>query len=180
MSKVENKAVLNNGLTEEQVAEIKVELMRYRKNSLSYTFGLCALIASVVASFIGLNSLAYNFTTLLKILLNIAILLFGFLFTEQAKAYNKKGSLYLVLLGAICFLRILWAPRILLFGTPDQWGLVITEPTNINWLPADAAFRGYLSLGLLIVAGGCFVASGIVGYLKSKKLEEYMANKGVN
>ena len=95
MSKLENKAVLNNGLTQEQVAEVKVELMRYRKNSLSYTFGLLALIASVVASFIGLNSLAYNFTTLIKILLNIAILLFGFLFTEQAKAYNKNGSLLL-------------------------------------------------------------------------------------
>ena len=179
MSKLENKAVLNNGLTQEQVAEVKVELMRYRKNSLSYTFGLLALIASVVASFIGLNSLAYNFTTLIKILLNIAILLFGFLFTEQAKAYNKNGSLLLVLLGAVCYLRILWAPRILLFGTKEQWGRVINEPMNVNWLPASAAFRGYLSLGLLIFAGTCFVAAGIIGYIKSVKLEKYMETKGV-
>ena len=178
MSKMENKAVLNNGLTEEQVAEVKVELMRYRKNSLSYTFGLCALITSVVASFIGLNSLAYNFTTLVKILLNIAILLFGFLFTEQAKAYNKKGSLLLVILGAICYLRILWAPRILLFGTEDQWGRVIREPMNVNWLPSSAAFRGYVSLGLLIAAGTCFVLAGVIGYIKSSKLEKHMENKG--
>jgi hypothetical protein len=179
MSKIENKAVLNDELTQEQIAEVKVELMRYRKNSLSYTFGLCALISSIVAAFIGLNSLAYNFTTLIKILLNIAILLFGFLFTEQAKAYNKKGSLYLVILGAICFLRILWAPRILLFGTKDQWGRVVNDSININWLPSSASFRGYLSLGLLIAAGTCFVLAGIIGYIKSKKLEKHMVNKGV-
>ena len=167
MSKVENNAVNSK-------YNIKIELMRYRKNGLSYTFGLIALITSVVASFIGLNSLAYNFTTLIKILLNIAILLFGFLFSEQAKTYNKKGSLYLIMLGAICALRILWAPRILLFGTPEQWGQVITNSANINWLPADANFRGILSLILLVMAALSFVAAGVTGYIKANKLEKYL------
>ena len=64
-------------------------------------------------------------------------------------------------------------------GTKEQWGRVINEPMNVNWLPASAAFRGYLSLGLLICAGTCFVAAGIIGYIKSVKLEKYMETKGV-
>jgi hypothetical protein len=167
MSKIENNAVNSN-------YNIKTELMKYRKNSLSYTFGLIALISSVVASFIGLNSLAYNFTTLIKILLNIAILLFGFLFTEQAKTYNKKGSMCLMVLGGICLLRLLWTPRLLLFGTSENWGKVINSPANVNWLPADPTFRGILALVLLVIAAASFIASGVIGYMKSVKLEKYI------
>jgi hypothetical protein len=175
MSKVENNAV-NSHVD----PNIKLDLMRYRNNSLSYMLGLVALITSVVAAFIGLNSLAYNFTTLIKILMNIAILLFGFLFTEQSKTYSKNGSLCLMGLGCVSLLRILWAPRILLFGTAEQWGKVITNPANVNWLPADAQFRGILALILLLVAATAFLSAGLIGYIKASKLEKYMETiKGV-
>ena len=72
MTNLENKDVLLDQISTNK--NIKVELMRYRKNSLSYTFGLMALILSILAAFIGLNSLRYDFTTLIKILVNSSIL----------------------------------------------------------------------------------------------------------
>lgn len=177
MSKVEKNAKSSNAYVD---PNIKLDLMRYRNNSLSYMLGLLALITSIVAAFIGLNSLAYNFSTLIKILMNIAILLFGFLFAEQTKTYSKQGSLCLIALGIISALRTLWAPRILLFGTAEQWGKVITNPANVNWLPADAQFRGILALILLIITALAFVSAGVIGYIKATKLENYMESiKGV-
>ena len=159
----------------------KIDLMRYRNNNLSYMFGLMALLFSVTASFIGLNSLAYNYTSLIKILLNIAILLFGFLFSEQAKTYSKKASFWLIILGFICFLRILWAPRILLFGSSQEWGEVLNlKNKNINWLPQSATLRGWISLILLLIAGSSFITSGIIGYIKANKLINYLKSKESN
>lgn len=174
MSNLENKDVLNN---KNSAKNIKVELMRYRKNSLSYTFGLMALIFSILAAFIGLNSLRYDFTTMIKILLNIAVLLFGFLYSEQAKTYSKSGSIGLLVLSGICFLRTLWAPRILLFGTANQWGKILDPKNiNINWLPQDATLRGIAALVLLILAGTSFLIAGLVGLKKSVALANYMEN----
>jgi quinol-cytochrome oxidoreductase complex cytochrome b subunit len=158
--------------------QVKTELMRYRKNNISYIFGLIALLFSVTASFIGLNSLAYNYSSLIKILLNIAILLFGFLFSEQAKAYSKKGSLGLIFLGLICLLRILWAPRILLFGSSLDWGEVLNPKNlNINWLPQSPTLRGWMTLILLTFAASSFITSGVIGYKKANKLINYMEYK---
>lgn len=172
MTNLENKDVLNN---QTSTNNIKVELMRYRKNSLSYTFGLIALILSILAAFIGLNSLKYDFTTMIKILVNIGVLLFGFLFSEQAKTYSKTGSIGLLVLSGVCFLRILWAPRILLFGTSAQWGKILNpDNININWLPQDATLRGIAALVLLILAGSSFLISGLIGLKKSVALANYM------
>lgn len=173
MTNLENKDVLLDQNSTNK--NIKVELMRYRKNSLSYTFGLMALILSILAAFIGLNSLRYDFTTLIKILVNIGVLLFGFLYSEQAKTYSKNGSIGLIVLGGVCFLRTLWTPRILLFGTPDQWGKILNpDNVNINWLPQDATMRGIIALVLLILAGTSFLCAGLIGYKKSVALENYM------
>ena len=83
-------------------------------------------------------------------------------------------------LGVISGLRILWAPRILLFGTSEQWGKVINNPANVNWLPADAHFRGIFALILLVITAAAFLSAGIIGYIKASKLENYMESiKGV-
>ena len=57
------------------IDNFKLEKMRYQNNSFSYMFGFLALILSLLAAFIGLNSIAPRAFTIFKVLYNIAILL---------------------------------------------------------------------------------------------------------
>ncbi len=108
-NELENQASLD--MTPEEVRHIKSEMLRYRANSLTYWLGFGAIGFSIFGSFICLNS--FQPTTVLvivKILLNIVILLFGFLSCEKAKAYSKQASISLICIGSVCALRILWVP----------------------------------------------------------------------
>lgn len=108
-NELENNTSL--GMTEEEVIATKKEMMRYRANSLSYWLGFGAIGFSVFASFICLNSFApKTVLVVVKILLNIIILLFGFLSCEKAKAYSKNSSIALIAIGGVCVLRIFWVP----------------------------------------------------------------------
>lgn len=93
-----------------QDKNFKLEKMRYQNNSLSYTLGMLGIIFSVLAAFVGLNSYRPTVGVILKILFNIVILLGGFLAIEKAKNYRKEYSIFLVVIGVICALRILWVP----------------------------------------------------------------------
>ena len=177
MNKMENNDVLNNEITPEEFEKISVELMRYRKNSLSYTLGLLALVFSIIAAFIGLNTLKYDYTTMIKILVNIAILLFGFLFSEQVKSYGKKGCFGLLILASVNILRIFWAPLILLSGNTDRFGNILTGTVNLAWMNptwATAQVRGIMILVCLVISAACFIVSAVVGLAKTTKLQKYM------
>ena len=114
MNNVENKNDLNK-MSDLEFGKNKVEMMRYRDNSLSYKLGLGAIAFSVLGCFICLNSFAPNsFTTILAILLNIVILLGGFLSVEKTRAYSMKASIGLIAFGGICIARIFWIPLLLI------------------------------------------------------------------
>ena len=105
-NELENDLALD--MSPEELHKTKSEMMRYRSNSLSYWLGFGAIGFSVFGSFVCLNS--FQPTTvlvILKILLNIVILLFGFLSCEKAKAYSKQASISLICIGSVCALRIL-------------------------------------------------------------------------
>lgn len=88
-----------------------VEMMRYRTNGLSYKLGLGGMAFSVLGAFICLNSAnPTNFLTLVIILINIVILLGGFLAAEKVKNYIKAGAIAQIVFGAVCFGRIFWVP----------------------------------------------------------------------
>ncbi|MDE6947257.1 MAG: hypothetical protein K2P14_08760 [Anaeroplasmataceae bacterium] len=98
-------------IEETELKQIKTEMMRYRANSLSYWLGFGAIIFSVFASFISLNSFQPNSVlVVVKILLNVVILLFGFLSCEKTKAYSKNSSIALIAIGGVCIARIFWVP----------------------------------------------------------------------
>jgi len=108
---VENNAGSLNEMSDLEFDKNSVEMMRYRPNGLSYKLGFGGIAFSLLGAFICLNSFnPQTAITILKILLNIAILLVGFLCCEQAKAYSKKGSLTLVVIGGVCIARMFWIP----------------------------------------------------------------------
>lgn len=175
-NKIENNDISLNSISLEETEKIKSEMLRYRVNGLSYKLTLFALVTSICAAFVGLNSLAYNWSTIVKILMNIAILLSGFLFAEKSKAYSKSACYGLIVLGVICLLRCLWAPQMLFGGNEANFGSVITngDASAINWLPESPQLRGTLSLICLLASTVLFVGAGIYGLFKAKRLYTYL------
>ena len=47
---------------------------------------------------------------------------------------------------------------------------------NINWLPANGNFRAILAIVLLSCAAVFFISAGLVGLIRSKRLENYMSS----
>lgn len=170
-----------------------VEMMRYRNNKLSYGLGFGGLAFSVLAAFINLNSMSpRTVQVILAILLNIVILLFGFLCVERTKTYSKSGSISLIVLGGIDIVQIFWLPLIILdtykeydnLSTPaekaayakDNVGAIITDSdaNNIHWLGTSGYLRGTLAIVFLVIAAAFFIAGGIIGVMKSNKLNNYL------
>ena len=106
INEVENTNSLNQ-MSDLEHDKNELEMMRYRENHLSYNIGIIGIFASLMACFISLNSTnPITAVVVVKVLLNIVILLGGFLCIEKAKAYSKQASIGLMVFGAICFARI--------------------------------------------------------------------------
>ncbi len=173
VNNMENNNSLNS-LSDLENGKNKLEMMRYRTNGLSYMLGFLAILCSIMGAFISLNSMAVNKpTVLLKILLNIAIILIGFLCCEKTKAYSKTGSITMIVLGGLCALRIFWVP-LLLMGNLEVGQTVVKSDYAIAWLPNNGPFRGIFATIWLVLAALFFIASGVIGYIRSKKLATYL------
>ena len=121
MNNVENKNDLNK-MSDLEFGKNKVEMMRYRENSLSYKLGMGGIAASVLACFFCLNAFnPINFATLIAIMLNIVILLGGFLCVEKSKSYSFGGSVALIVFGGVCVGRIFWIPSFYLLAHYNPW-----------------------------------------------------------
>lgn len=137
---------------------IKYEKMRYNNNSLAYKLGMGGIVFSVIACFIGLNSLQpSSVLTVFIVLLNIAILLFGFLSSEKVKTYTKKYTYYMYALGAACFARIFIYPLMLIIYY-QKFIAMVYGPGDFatNYDKASSEFNdilGYTVIGKLVNYG---------------------------
>lgn len=183
-----------NAMSDLEITKNSIEMLRYRNNRLAYALGLGGVAFSLFAAFICMNSMnPENFQVIFKIILNVFILLFGFLCAEKAKTYQVRGSFYLIGLGVINFLRIFWIPLQLIINgnaykaalasgdieaqeAAKQFiGKTITDTQNqVNWLPADGSVRGLIAIILLVLAGILMIVGGVIGFLKAKKLSAYL------
>lgn len=193
----ENKGSLNS-ISDLEFDKNSVEMLRYRPNSLSYMLGFGGILCSILAAFISLNSTnPTTFVVILKILLNIVILLGGFLCCEKTKAYSKQASIGMIVFGGICVARIFWIPLQLLtkysaymsaieagneaerLEAAKYLGAPITGAQNGGanaWLPSSGTFRGVTAIVLLACAAAFFIIAGIIGIKKSKKLTTYLTS----
>lgn len=122
---------MNKSSIDSTAKNLELEKMRYNNNSLSYKLGYCGIACSVIAAFIALNSFgSSDASTMVKILMNIVILLVGFLATEKVKVYKKEYSYVMCTLGGVCFARIFWVP-LQLFIYYNKFINAI-DPTNNN------------------------------------------------
>ena len=195
INKLEEKSTMNK-MSDLEFGKNSVEMMRYRDNKLSYALGFSGLGCSIFGAFIYLNSMyPETFQVILAIMLNVVLLLFGFLCIEKTKTYSKQGSISLIVLGGINILQMFWIP-LTIITTYNKWqdlvkagetteagnyaakhvGKVIYEgaANNIHWLGTNGNFRGIFSMLLLAASAGFFIAAGVIGFMKSNKLYTYL------
>lgn len=102
-----------------------VEMMRYRNNKLAYWLGLGGMAFSLLACFMGLNSLTgTTANTMVAIMINIVVLLGGFLAVEKAKNYSINGCIASIVFGGISVARIFYYPILLFVNFSTFRGLV--------------------------------------------------------
>lgn len=193
------KATLNK-MSDLEYAKNDVEMMRYRANALSSKLGLGAMFCSIFGAFICLNSFRpHDFQIFIIIMVNIVVLLGGFLACEKSKNYSKAGAIAQVVFGAICAVRIFYIPIILISSYKDyndvvksgkgyntakykdaveNLGSTITAKNSSQFanafLTPNGTVRGILAMILFAGAAGLFIAAGIIGYLRSQRLNKYL------
>ena len=187
---VEKKELVQEKVYYDQ-SDMQGEMMRYRANSSSYKYGMLAIIFSVLASFISLNSIKWTtFDVIIKILGNIVILLFGFLSVEKVKAYNKSYSYVLMAFGGICVGRIFWFPLMLIsdytaylnnnLETGRLGATVVGDPMANSYLPQSGYIRAIIAIVFLALSALFFIVSGIIAYKKSVRYHQYMQGKDIS
>ncbi|CCV64217.1 hypothetical protein BN85406400 [Alteracholeplasma palmae J233] len=145
---------------------IKLDKMMYQNNKISYNLAFLGLGFNVVFIFLALNTIntrSYGLMTGFKVIMNIIIMLSVFLSMEKVKVYEKKFSIYLIILGIITIGRIFWLPRLFLKGTHITDKLI-----NSNY-----QMRAIIQIIFLALTSACFIASGIIGYFRSTALEKH-------
>ena len=191
---MENKTL--NSVSDLEFNKNSVEMMRYRVNALSNKLCFGSLFCSIIAAFICLNSTnPITFAVILKIMLNIIILLGGFLCCEKAKNYSKEGSIALIVMGGVCIARIFWIPLQLLIYYPiyvnameagdkatadnaaKYLGQTITGHWTgglTRWITYSGTVRGIVAIVFLAAAAVLFIAAGLIGVKRSIKLNTYL------
>ncbi len=188
---------LENNVSEENAENkinLKYEKMRYQKNTLSYSIGFIGILASIFAAFLLLNSLQPGFYTVLKILMNIVILLFGFMCCENVKNYREKSGYMMIGIGAVCFARIFFGPMILFTKYHQLQGFLHDETPELTdaekticqkwlgssvmshtgYLTTNGYVRAIIAIVLLLIAAASFIAAGLICIKKSTDLKKYL------
>lgn len=217
----QHQAIISS-MSEAEYANMQLEKMRYFDNKTSHTLGYVGIVTSLLAMFFALNTIdpAYflgGVGTVIAILMNIFILLTGFLTVEKVKAYSIGYSKYMIVLGGLSVLRIFWYPlstmrlynqmisqiksgdyqtygevtsnfnyklgASIIAGTPlDANGNNCTNDLSkfdhiatAGYFSANGNIRGIVMIILLAISAASFIAGGIIGYIKAKKLKDYLA-----
>ncbi len=209
-------SIIAQSMSEVEYNNFKLEKMRYFDNKISHSLGYVAIVSSMIACFLALNTLSpkafFNGAgVVLAILANIFILLTGFLTVEKVKNYSISYSKYMIGLGASSIARMFIYPlktiieynkfvsdykagmkwvdlqikyksilgASIIEGKPtyvvDSNDGVISNVTTSGFLTANCNVRAILMITFLAISAACFIAGGVIGYIKSKKLEKYLS-----
>jgi len=154
---------------------IRLDRMRYTKNSLASGLALLAILFDVFF-FISIyesnkGSWYYNILIGASILYNLIFMLAAFLSSEGIKNYKIGYSYVMIVLGLIQFARIFIYPVRAHAATVSiqEQAVTVMETRQfifcVIWLLASAA---------------CLIVGAVVGMARSKALKAHIASLGVN
>lgn len=148
---------------------IKIDRMRYIKNSLSANLALAAIVfdvlyfVSIYQSNVG--NYYYNYLIGISVVYNLIFMLAAFLSSEGVKNYKKNYSFLLLALGAIQIVRIFILPTRAHSATVSVGGV---ETLAMG----DKQF--YTLVVYLIVSAVCLAASAAVNFIRCRALEAHL------
>ena len=152
---------------------IKDDVQRYRKNKLASLLAILGLVMccayfAVLYAQVNNNNYYYKWPIALDVIYNLFFLLFAFLFSEQVKNYNRRLFWLQMVLGVMQIVRIFWLP---LAGVTETAypALADVEFTGRVLSPATFVFL----VVFLAASGACIIASGIIGFIRAKSLENF-------
>lgn len=154
-------------------AAVRLDRMRYTKNTLSSTLVLIAIIfnvfyfVSVYRTDVG--TYYYKIIIGASVVYNLVFMLIAFLSSEGLKNYNPRFAYTVIVIGLLQIARIFYLPWKAHHAT-------VTLSEVETRVMSDAQFTRiviYLSL-----SAACCLAAGIIGAVKSRKLAAYTASLG--
>lgn len=188
-------------LTKEQSNTYSLQEMRYNNNKTSYACGFVGILFSLIAAIVILNSAPYSWSSLIFILLTVAMVLVGFLASEKVKTYKINYSYVMFALAILCVVLVFWYPLSLIVNYQnllEARNNLTIDPTNQHWLeveanalknlgipiigdgetqamlPQSGTFRGITSIVLLLIAAVAYAYGAFNAYVKSNKLNKYL------
>ena len=152
---------------------IKDDIQRYKKNKLAANLALLGLV-SCCAYFVVLyaqvknGSYYYKWPIALDVIYNLFFLLFVFLFSEQVKNYNRKLFWLQMFFGVMQIVRIFWLP---LAGIAET---AYPKLAGIAYNPDVLSYSAFMCMVVFLAfSGACVIASGVLGLIRSKSLENF-------
>lgn len=158
---------------------VSLDINRYKKNKLAANLALLGLVFNclyfmllygIKASTAGENNDVTwfaNITMGFSVILTLIVLLVSFLASEGIKGYNKKYAYVLWVLAAFQIFKIFGYP---LYGLQNDLLQV-----NYFWLnPTESVTEFVILVIYLVASAGCYVASGVIGYLRAIDLEKFV------
>ena len=152
---------------------IKDDIQRYKKNKLAANLALLGLVFCcayfvVLYAQVKNNSYYYKWPIAIDVIYNLFFLLFVFLFSEQVKNYDRKLFWLQMVFGVMQIVRIFWLP---LAGVAET---AYPKLADITYSPNVLSSGAFISMVVFLAASGaCVIASGVIGLIRSKSLENF-------
>lgn len=144
---------------------LQKDIMQYKKNKFAANLALLGLVLGCIYFMVlyaqvskgrDFDRYYYKWSIAFDVIYNLFFLLFVFFFSEQVKNYKRNMFVFQLIMGALQIARIFWLP---LMG-------YLHGPTKIG---------GFLVMAIALGASGaCIIASAVIGYIRSKALDNFL------
>lgn len=152
--------------------QMRLDRMRYTKNTLCSNMAILAIVANVLYFVIMYkinNKAMYELMMGASVVTNLLFLLFVFLCSEGVKNYNVNYAIMMIVIGVVEIARIfIWPLK--LHNTETKILVPGSEPI-ITTVLNDTQFA--LVVVCLVTASALLIVGGIIGVIRGKQLAAY-------
>ena len=154
-------------------ATLKKDRMRFKTNSLSSNLALLAVVLNVLYFVCiyksDVSTYYYTYTIGLSVIYNLIFMLAAFLSSIGVKNYKINYSIILIVIGALQIVRI--------FGIPMSAFNTIIQVDGVDTRVMQE-YQFIRTLVYLISSAALLIASGVIGIIRTKILENYKRQIG--